>query len=83
MDIDILNIIEKNNHQQAKICFQNALDKWLMLNAHNATWKSLEVALTNVNRTKLGLGPVDDIYGKGCVTGVATIYIQIVEGCNF
>ena len=29
----------------------------------DVTWKTLEVALTNVNRQKMGLDPVDDVYG--------------------
>lgn len=64
LEIDVLDDIEKDNHQETIICFQKTLDKWLMLNTDNATWKSLEVALTNMNRIKLGLGPVDDVYGK-------------------
>ena len=64
LEIDVLNVIEKENCHQSVVCFQKTLNKWAMLNTNNATWKSLEVALTNVNRIKLGLGPVDDIYGK-------------------
>lgn len=71
LDIDVLNTIEKDHHQQSILCLQKALDKWLMLNTDNATWKSLEIALTNINRIKFGLGPVDDVYGKGYVIGVA------------
>lgn len=83
MDIDTLDIIKKDHHQQNILCFQNALDKWLRLNTHNATWKSLEVALTNVNRTKLGLGPVDDVYGKECITGVAiSLFYLIMHVCH-
>ena len=53
----------KNNHQHdCKACLQAVIEKWLMLNS-NATWKTLEVALTNVNRLNLGLDPVDDISG--------------------
>ena len=64
LDLDVLDIIEKDNPQQSVICFQKTLDKWLKLNADNATWKSLEVALTNVNRANLSLDPLDDVYGK-------------------
>ncbi|XP_065897457.1 uncharacterized protein [Dysidea avara] len=62
LDIDELNIIEKDNLGQSKICFQKTLDKWLKGTA-NATWRTLEVALTNVRRQQSGLDPVDDIYG--------------------
>lgn len=63
LEFDILNIIGKDHHQQSVTCFQKTLDRWLKLNSDDATWKALEIALTNVNRIKLGLEPVDDIYG--------------------
>ena len=65
LELDVLDIIQKDNPQQSITCFQKTLDKWLKLNYHGATWKILEVTLTNVNRAKLGLDPVDDVYGKG------------------
>ena len=61
LELDI-NITEKDNPQQSVTCFQKTLGKWL--NTDDATWKELEVALTNVNRAKLGLDPVDDVFGK-------------------
>jgi len=45
-------------------CLMETLDKWLKSSTDDATWKTLEVVLTNVNRAKLGLDPVDDVYGK-------------------
>ena len=64
LEFDILDIIEKDHHQQSVTCFQKTLDKWLKLHPDSATWKTLEVALTNINRIKLGLEPVDEIYGN-------------------
>ena len=64
LELDVLEIIKKDNPQQSVTCFQKTLDKWLKLNGDDATWKTLEVALTNVNRANLKLGPVDDVYGK-------------------
>ena len=64
LDLDMLKVIAKNNPQQSDVCLRETLDKWLKLNTDGATWKTLEVALTNVNRAKLGLDPVDDVYGK-------------------
>ena len=64
LELDVLEIIEKDNPQQSEKCFQKTLDKWLKLNTDDVTWNTLEVALTNVNRVKLGLNPVDDVYGK-------------------
>ena len=60
----MLRIIAKDNPLQCVACFRKTLDKWLQLNTDDATWRTLEVALTNVNRTKLRLPPVDDVYGK-------------------
>ena len=63
LDLDVLKIIARDNPQRSEACLRETLDKWLKLNT-DATWEILEVALTNVNRTKLGLEPVDDIYGE-------------------
>ena len=63
LDLDVLKVIARNYPQQSDICLRETLDKWLKLNTDNAIWKTLEVALTNVNRAKLGLDPVDDMYG--------------------
>ena len=49
LELDV-NIIEKDNPQQSVTCFQRTLDKWLKLSTDDATWRTLEVALTNVNR---------------------------------
>ena len=65
---DLLNEIKrkqdstKDTEYKTK-CFQRTLGKWLSTD-NDATWKTLEVAITNMNRTKLGLGQVDDVYGK-------------------
>ena len=59
----ILNTIDGDHTYRNEDCFRKSLDKWLSLKP-DATWKILEVALTNVNRAKLGLDPVDDVYGK-------------------
>ena len=64
LDLDVLKIIARDNPLQTTACLRETLDKWLKLNTDDATWKTLEVALTNVNRAKLGLDPVDDVYGK-------------------
>ena len=64
LDLDVLDIINKDCLQQCTQCLQKTLDKWLKLNTEDASWKTLEVAITNINRVKLGLDPVDDVYGK-------------------
>ena len=58
-----LDIIE-NDHNQTVTCFQKTFNNWLKSNTNNATWTTLEVALTNVNRTKSGLDPIECVYGK-------------------
>ena len=62
LELDVLDIIKKDNPQDSISCFQKTLNKWLKLNNQSATWKMLEVALTNVDRTNLGLDPIDDVY---------------------
>ena len=64
LELNVLDAIEKDNSQQHVTCFRKTLDKWLQLNTDDATWRTLEVALTNVNRAKLELDPVDDVYGE-------------------
>ena len=60
----LLKNIKKDNLQDCVACLRETLDKWLELNTKSVTWKTLELALTNVNRANLELDPVDDIYGK-------------------
>ena len=67
---NVLKIIGRDNHHQNVDCLRETLDKWLTINTDDATWKTLEVALTNVNRTSLGQDPVDDVYGKDVLLGV-------------
>ena len=64
LERDELDIIENDHPLNSVTSFQKMLDSWLKLNSDDATWRTLEVALTNVNRVKLGLHPVDDVYGK-------------------
>ena len=59
-----LNIIERNNPLKCEDSFQAMIDKWIESTTENITWRALEVALTNVNRQKLDLNPVDDVYGR-------------------
>ena len=62
LELGVLDNIEANN-QEVEKCLQKMLDKWLRSN-RNTTWKTLEVALTNVNRLQLELDPVDGVYGE-------------------
>ena len=56
-----LDIIANDHHQQTVTCFQKTLTNWLKSSTNDATWKTLETALTNVNKAKCGL---EFVYGK-------------------
>ena len=62
LDDDVLFSIAFS-HDDNKAKFQTMIIYWIKKSCVDATWKALEVALTNVNRRKLGLYPVDDVYG--------------------
>ena len=64
LELNVLKVIANDNHHQSIACLRETLDQWLTLNTDDATWKTLELAFTNVNRAKLGLDPVDDIHSK-------------------
>ena len=66
----MLKVVKKNNPLQAEDCLEEVLDKWLKLTP-NATWRTLEVALTNVRRLQLDLDPVDNVY-----------YFDSVDSCD-
>ena len=59
----MLKVIEDDHCNNRSASFHAMIKKWMLTNV-NVTWKTLEVALTNVNRQKLGLHPVEDVYGK-------------------
>ena len=81
LDLDVLNIIARNNLLQSIACLRETLDKWLKLNTDDATWKTLEVALTNVNRANIGLDRVDDVYGKDVLRELHTYRICLKLQC--
>ena len=58
----MLDVIEVNYPYDNKKRFFAMIQRWLVTDC-DPTWKALEVALTNVNRKKSGLDPVDDVYG--------------------
>ena len=57
-----LELIEKDHPLQCEESFKAMIDSWQQLLGNKATWKALEGALTNVNRSKLGNDPVVDVY---------------------
>ena len=58
-----LNSISEDNPLKCEACFEKTLYTWLQSNP-DATWRMLEVAITNAIRARNGLDPVTDIYGK-------------------
>ena len=76
LQLHILNVIGTDYPNRSTTCFRIVLDRWLNLTTR-PTWKTLEVALTNVKRQQLGLDPVKDVYGKYCVLGDIVILVQL------
>ena len=62
-DVHKLDIIKQDNPQKNIVCFEKTLNQWLQSNSDDVTWRTLEIALTNVNRANLGLKSVD-VIGK-------------------
>ena len=62
----VLNAIAANNPLNQQECFRNALHRWLEMDT-DATWTTLELAITNANCEKLGLGPLSA--SKECTHG--------------
>ena len=57
-DVHKLDIIKQDNPEQSIVCFEKTLDQWLQSNSDDVTQRTLEVALTNINRVNLGLKSV-------------------------
>lgn len=62
LEITTLDIINED-YRKCATCFERTLQKWLDLTP-NATWRELEVAITNARRAHLGLKPVTDVCGE-------------------
>lgn len=54
----ILKTIARDHPMDERECFRVTLDRWLEMDT-NASWSTLELAITNANREKLGLDPLD------------------------
>ena len=66
LPLHTLDIISKNNQHECVACFQSTLDNWLK-STTDATWRMLEVAITNVTRQRLGLDPVTDVSDESVI----------------
>ena len=58
-----LDIIAADNPLKCTVCFEKSLDMWLK-STPDATWRTLEIAITNVKRAHLGLKPLSDANGE-------------------
>ena len=75
LQFNTLEIFSKNHQKECVPCFQSTLHEWLNLKP-NATWRMLEVAITNVRRASNGLDPVTDVYSEYVkFTDLAYIYL--------
>ena len=54
----LLNVTSRDNPGKERECFRITLENWLEMDTE-ASWSTLELAITNANREKLGLGPLD------------------------
>ena len=59
----ILDNIEAD-HPLQRECLEKTLDAWLKQDQDKATWGVLELAITNANRVKLALEPLQSLDSK-------------------
>lgn len=62
IELDVYDATIEKDYQECEIRLRKTLQTWLD-STPPATWKMLEVAITNVIRAEKHLKPVDDIYG--------------------
>ena len=54
--------------QRSQECLYAVLEKWLMQDGPKATWSKLEHTITNVQRTELGLDPLEmSMFTNNCL----------------
>ena len=58
LELSALDVIYADNHKQTRECFRLVLEKWLNMDTE-ATWSTLELAITNANRQASGLKSLD------------------------
>ena len=71
LEFDVIDEIEAKYNHDNMHCFQRALYMWLKKETPRPSWNTLEVAITNVNRTESGLHPVASVYGKDLIRYIA------------
>lgn len=63
LDEEHIKVIKKDC-QDCADRLRKTLQKWVHSATPPASWKTLEVAITNVKRIQMHLDPVTDIYGE-------------------
>ena len=74
-----LEIFATDNPLNCTACFKKTLDMWLKSTPH-ATWRMLEVAITNVRRAQLGLDPITDVYGESIAISNMVLRLLLLIG---
>ena len=59
LQASVLNNIE-DDYSRIRKRFEKTLDAWMGQYGDNATWGTLELAITNANRVDLGLKPLSE-----------------------
>ena len=76
LQLNTLEIFSKNHLKECVPCFRSTLNEWLSLKP-NATWRVLEVAITNVRRARNCLDPVTDVYGEYFTVSDVALFLLI------
>lgn len=64
---EALDIIEINHHHmKPNECFRDTLHRWLEIDV-NASWSTLELAITNANREEENLDPLERSKYQPCM----------------
>ena len=59
LEDDVITVIQSNHPMQIEECFREVLQKWLKQDP-KPTWNTLELAITNACRERLGLDPLQE-----------------------
>ena len=80
LDASVLDNVEADCHVQRKR-FEVTLSKWMRLAGNNATWCTLELAITNANREDLSLGALSEC--KIQILYMYCMYILYMYICTY
>ena len=59
LEDDFISVTQSNHPMQIEECFREVLRKWLKQDPR-PTWSTLEFAITNAGRERLGLNPLQE-----------------------